>query len=107
VLARQADVVYITGALRRGFTHRAAHLGRDNYLVALSAAVFQSLAQDRFRLAVGIDISRVEEVDASLQTTRHHLVPARLIDDGDVQEVAAEGHRAQAQLGNLQPGTSQ
>lgn len=41
----------------------------DNDLVALDAQIPDRLAQDRFGLAVGIDIGRVDEIDAGIERT--------------------------------------
>ena len=107
MLARQAEVVHITGARGGAFAHRAAHFRSDDDLVAGDAGSFYRLSQNLFRTTVGIDVRGVEKVNSRIQRTRDHGVRACLIHHGDVEEVFAKGHRAQTQLGNFQAGAAQ
>ena len=64
VLARQADVIQVICAGSGPLAHCAADLRGDNDFVARDAGVFQSLAENRFRLSVRIDVGCIEEINA-------------------------------------------
>ena len=107
MLARQTDVVHITGARGCAFAHRAAHFRGNDDLVSGKPGILYRLAQNLFRAAVGIDVRGVKKVNSRFQRTRDHCVRAGLIHNSDVQRVIAKGHRAQAQLGNFQASAAQ
>ena len=60
VAARQPDRV-------RARPHPAAHLGRDDDVLALDAEIAQRLAELNLRLAFGIDVGGVDEIDAGVE----------------------------------------
>ena len=81
-------------------THRAPELRGQHDVVA---AALQGLADDLLRLAGGVDVGGVDEVDPGIQ---------RAVDDADrvvVVGVApcAEHHRAEAELRDLDAGASE
>src|SRR5712692_5208136 len=102
MLARETDIVHVTGPRGCAFAHRATHFRGHDDLVAGDNGILYSLAQNLFRAAVGIDISGVEKVNSRFQTTHDHGVRAGLIHHRDVEEVLAKGHRAQTELGDFQ-----
>ena len=78
--------------------HRIEELGGDDGVLALT---LQRDTQHRFRGAADIGIGRVEEVHARIERGVHHLRRTLLVG------AIAEGHRAQADLGDFQAGTAE
>ena len=83
------------------FVERKAELDGEHHALAPSAG--QRLAEDLLRLAGGVAVGGVDEVDPGVQ---------RLVDDPDRVVVigvaeGAEHHRAQAQLADRDAGASQ
>src|SRR4051812_31284695 len=72
-------------------------LGGDHEIVAAAA---HQPAEDLFRLALAVLVGGIEEVDAEIPHRLEHLGRGRLVG------IAAEGHGAEAQLGDLHSGTA-
>ena len=92
VAARQADGV-------RARPHPAAHLGRDDHVLALDAEVAQSLTELHLRPAFGIDVGGVDEIHALFERAadeRGRLGLVELADRLPEPRAAGEGHRAEA-----------
>ncbi|CAH1673137.1 hypothetical protein CHELA40_13810 [Chelatococcus asaccharovorans] len=85
-------------------------LGRNHDLVAGDAQIAQGLPRNLFRQAGGIDIRRIDEVDAGIKRCPHEFVgfgllePAHILPDAFA---APEGHGAEAKLRNEQAGLAQ
>ena len=98
-MAREAGVV---GAV----AHRHPRLGGHQHVVA---AARQRLAEDLLRGAVGVDVGRVDHVDAGVEA--HVDLAARAVDvrGADVRELAAaaEGHRAEGERGDAEAGAAE
>ncbi len=80
--------------------HRAPDLGREHRLLA---PPLEGLADDLLRLALRVDVGRVDEVDAGVE---------RAVDDADALLVAgvaplAEHHRAETQRRDLETGVAE
>ena len=73
VSAREANGV-------RPRPHPCAHLGRDDDVLALDAKVAQSLADLNLRLAFGIDVGRIDEIDARFERPSDELGGGVLIE---------------------------
>ncbi len=78
--------------------HRVEHLGGDDRVVPPS---LQRLAQHRLRRAADIGVGGVEERPAGLEHGAHHARRFGLIG------AVAEGHRAEADLGDFEAGTAE
>ena len=76
VAARQPDRV-------RPRPHAAAHLGRDDHVLALHAEIAQRLPELDLRLALRIDVGGVDEIDAGLERAADERGRARLVDRAD------------------------
>ena len=103
VAARQADVV-------RARAHAPAHFGGDDHVLALHLEVAQGLAEQDFRLALGIDVGGVDEIDAGFDCSGDERGRALLFDGSDVAPetgAAVERHRAEANLGYELPGPAE
>src|SRR5260370_39134591 len=90
--SRKADRV-------RSGPHPRAHLGRDDDILAPDAEVAQSLSEQDLGLAFGIDIRRIDEIDACLDRPADQRRGRRLIERADRAPeagAAAEGHGAEA-----------
>ena len=88
--------------------HLGADLGGDHELVAIAAGL-HPFADDRFRLAAymaghpgGIDIRRVDEVEARIHIGVEHLEGGCLI-GGPAEDIAAEAERRNHQVGAAKP----
>jgi len=95
-----AALVRVAAGLPHSHVHGAVELGRQDDAVAAAA---QRLADDRLRLALGVDVGGVDEVDAGVQ---------RLVDDrgrGVVVGLApgAEHHGAEAERADEHPGVAE
>ncbi len=75
----------------RVVAHGQAELGGKNHVVALAD---QRLAENGFRLSVGVDVRRVEIVDARVDGGIHHARALALVRVSEVAEHA----RTEAQL---------
>ena len=87
------------------------HLGGDDDVRTLDAEVPQRLAEQALGLTEGIDIGRVEEIDAGGDRVADDLVDALLVEAGDQAPLGilaggAEGHGAEAQFGDEHPRIS-
>src|SRR5579871_6135549 len=98
------DVAFTQG---RGARRWCEHFGRHDDGFPGHAAVCNRAAEDLFRLAVGVHIRGIEEIDAGFERARDELVGACLIDYGNVKEARAERHRPEAQFGNAQTAVAQ
>ncbi len=80
------------------------NLRRDDDVLARHLEVLQRLAGDDLRLAVGVDVGGIDEIDARIERTADELVGVRLLKRADVvpdaAATAAEGHRAEAEFRN-------
>ena len=84
-------------------SHLAMDLGGDHHLLVVDAEILQRLTEDRLALAAGIDIGRVDEVDARVEGRADQLVRVLLLELADLAPHVvrpAEGHGAEAKLGN-------
>jgi hypothetical protein len=100
VEARQPDLV---GALPRP----PAHFRRQH---DVGTPRSERLAEHRLRLAGGVDVRRVDEVDPRVERAVDDLVDGRLIGAADGLpdlRAAAERHRAEAQLRHEHAGIRQ
>ncbi len=73
---------------------------------------FQRLSGQPFRLAEGIDIRRIDEIDAGRQRAANDLIDFALLQAADRLPhagifIAAEGHRAEADFRHEKAGVSQ
>ena len=103
VAARQADRV-------RPRPHPAAHLGGDDDVLALDAEIAQRLAELNLGLPFGIDVGGVEEIDARFDRAADERRGGLLIEraDGPPEPgAAAEGHRAEADFGDILAGAAE
>ncbi len=102
-------VARLPAGVDRRFVHDACGLGGYDDLVARQAETLDGLTGERFRLAQRIHIGGIDKVHPGLERLFHqggggvlpqaaHHLPETL---------AAEGHGAQAQLGNIQAGAAQ
>ena len=76
----------------------ASHFGRDDDVFARDFEVFQRLAEHHFRLAFGIDVGGVDEIDARFERPGDQRGRALLVqgpDGAPEARAAAEGHAAQ------------
>lgn len=90
--------------------HAAECLGRDDDFVAVQSEVFDGLAQHDLRLAFGIDIRRVVEVDARVEGLFDQDIRTVLLylADGLPKAVTScECHRPETKLGHFQAGTAE
>ena len=94
-LARVDDVQPGKADLVGAGPHAAAHLGRDHHV---AAAAGQRAAEDLLRIAGGVDVGRVEEVDAGIEGPPHERVRLLLAQCADHLPLGAERHRTQAEL---------
>ena len=104
------DVVARCAALVRPVAHGAEDLGGHHDLIARHADILQRLAGDLLRQAPGVDVRRVEKVDARIEGGAQELVGLLLLDGADVAPdafAAAERHRAEAQFGDEEAGLSE
>ena len=76
--------------------HAIADLRRDHDFLALRS---DRLAENALGLAAGVDVCRVEEVDAGVDGARHECVRACLIDFVDRREGAGRGPERHAAEG--------
>ena len=77
------------------------HLGGDDHAVARHLQVLERLPRHLFSDAVGVYIGRVDEVDPGVERAPDQALGIGLLQIADMLPdavVAAEGHRAQAQL---------
>jgi hypothetical protein len=97
VLAALDDVVPAQAHVVDICAHATAHLGGQHHMVALA---LQCLAENFLRLAVRIDIGRIEKVDAAVDCDIHEALRCRLVESTDDFPVTlgAKRHRAEAQL---------
>jgi hypothetical protein len=77
---------------------RVEAFGGDDQVVAFMR---HQAAEDFLGLALGIGVGAVEEVDAAIPAGCVHGGRARLVG------VAAEGHGAEAELRDLEPGAAE
>ena len=75
--ARQADGV-------RPWPHAAAHLGGDDDVLALDAEIAQRLPDLNLRLAFGIDVGRIDEIDAGFERAGDEPGGGGLIERPDI-----------------------
>ncbi len=91
-------------------THAAIGFRGDNHIGALDADILQSLTEQPLRQAVGIDVGRVDQIDAGFQGAHDNVRDRFLIELAErlvKRVVAAEGHRAETDLGNEQARLAQ
>jgi hypothetical protein len=79
VSARQADGI-------GSGPHSSPHLGSDDHIVSRDAEILDGVAQDPLRLAFGVNIGRVEEINAGIGGETQQIIRGRLI------ELSDEGH---------------
>ena len=103
VPARQADRV-------RARSGAAAHLGGDDHVLASDLEIAQGLPEQRLGLALGIDVGRVDEIDAGVQRAGDQRRRALLIHSADGAPeagAAAECHGSQADFRDELPGPAE
>ena len=103
VAARQADRV-------RPRPHPAANLGGDDHVLALDAEIAQRLAELNFGLPFGVDVGRVDEIDARFERAADERRGGLLVErpDGAPEPgAAAEGHGAEADFGDILAGAAE
>jgi len=89
----------------RVVSHREGRLGRDQDLVPPS---LDHLTENLFREALGIDLCRIEEIDAGIEAEIDHAGSRRDIGLTEMTKelaAAAETGGAEAEDRNLQAGT--
>ena len=74
VLARQAALIGVV-------SHRAEDFGGNHELVARRPEVLERAAQNLFTGSQGVDVSRVEEVDAEFQSAPDERAAFLLVED--------------------------
>ena len=98
VAAREADGI-------RPRPHAAAHLGRDDDVLALDAEIAQRLADLNLGLAFGIDVGRIDEIDARFERAGDELGGGGLIERPDVaperRRCRRKGHRSKADFRDI------
>jgi hypothetical protein len=87
----------VTRQGRSGRDLRAITLGRDNDVGTFGADVLQRLTGELFRIALRIDVRRIEKIDARLEGTCDDRGCALLVDFADHLEhtLATERHGAE------------
>ena len=81
-------------------TDATEDLGRENNILAGDVEILEGLAEALFAFTFGIDVGRVEEVDAGIDARLDELVGTRLVDiaNGLPEALAAvKGHGAKAE----------
>ena len=104
------DVAARGAARVRSRAGLAEDLGRDDHVLARHLEILQRLAGDLLRHAPGVDIGGVDEVDAGVNRLAHEALCVGLLQATDLARDAvgaAEGHGAQAKLGDEQAGTAE
>ena len=99
----KAGETYLIGAR----PHASEHFGRNHDVFALVA---EGLAEHRLRLARGIDIRRIEEVDARVEGVidqRINVVLGQSADHLKDAAFAAKGHGAETEAGNEDSGVAE
>src|SRR3954451_12601285 len=99
------DVMPGCSGVVRALTHRQPHLGRDQYLVAIRA---ESLTQDLFREAAGVDVGGVEKIDSGV-TRQPYLLPSPFdvdLADGSGPAGAAKSHGAKGDRRNTKAASA-
>ena len=84
--------------------HAAANLGGDDDVLALDSEIAQGLADLNLGLAFGIDVGRVDEIDARFERAGDELGGGSLIErpNGAPESGAAvEGHRPKADFRDI------
>ncbi len=87
----------------------AEHLCGNDDVVSRDLQIAQRLAGDDFRPPLGIDVGRVDKVDARFQGATDQTVGVFLLQVADLAPqlaFAAEGHGAQAEFRNEQAGAA-
>jgi len=99
VSAAQAHVVDL-GA------HASPHFGGKHHLVSFALERFP---QDLLRLAIGIDVGGIEEIDPGIEGHVDQTLRSRLIEAADLFPIplSAKAHRPQAQFRDEQTGFTQ
>ncbi len=85
------------------------HLGGNHYFVTGSADILKRPPQVLFAGPEGIDVGRVEEVDAQVDSVCHHSLRV-FRPQGPLMKIFrgfSVGHAAYADAGNLNPGFSE
>src|SRR5512138_3002934 len=95
MLAGQAPVVRVVA-------HGLVDLRGDDHILAWDAGFLEQLACDPFAFAQGIDIGRIEEVDAGLQGTLDEGPRLLLLEHPLTPFFRPVTHHAQAQTRDLQ-----
>ena len=93
--------------LTHDLAHPAAHFRRQDDVLPPPR---DGLPDHRLRLARGVDVGGVDEVDARIERAMHDAVSRSLIEAADLfpdLSGASEGHRAQTELRNEHTGISQ
>ena len=106
VFERAAQVIARRAAIVRALARGEIRLGGDEHAVAL---VPERLAQDLFRAPVGVDVGRVEEVDAGFEADVDEprgFGDVRLAPRLEELVRAAERGRAKTERRNLEAGAS-
>ena len=88
----------------------AEDLGRDDHAVARHLQVLQRLPGDLLRQPARIDVGGVDEVDAGIERLADQALGIGLLQVADLAPdalAAAEGHGAQAQLGDEEAGAAE
>ena len=100
-LARQADGVAATA-------HRPVHLGRQDDLVTVGE-ISERSADDLLARADGVDVRRVEEVDAGVEGILDETSTGVLVERPRVVagHRIAEAHASDADAGDLEAGTAE
>src|SRR4029077_3603885 len=83
----------------------ATELGRDHQAVALRRVMADVVADDLLRVALGVEVRRVDEVATGCDEAVHDLL--RFLDGRTPAEVFTERHRTQAQRADAQARTAE
>src|SRR4029077_20148950 len=106
------DVAARRAAHIRARAGRVEDLGRDDDVLARYLQVAERLAGDLFGAAVGVDVGGVDEVDAGIERAADDALRFLLLKLADLRlyaavVAAAEGHGAEAELGDEQAGAAE
>ena len=98
---RMADVFARQSAIVGGVSHRLANLGGDDDLFARDFQFAQGAAEDFFTHAVGVNVGRVEKIDARFPGAADERPAGFFLQHPRPPFGAAVGHHAQAKPRNL------
>jgi hypothetical protein len=108
-LVRRSENVMTRQALMdKGIAAAETHLGRDHDIFSTIAKSFR---KHLFGLAGGVDVGRIEMIDAGIECLRNELCRKLLVNFGDCGERGAfrrsERHRAECEARHNQPAIAE